>query len=117
MVDVLAQMAIAKLSSQTSSLCIERLFARLVQHCCGDRFPKISTINDEGRLYCLAFNKLKLAEAINKMPFNEKRRELIRRLDDLYPGNACPEHPQMDDVIDGDELVDILTVSYSIFLK
>ena len=93
------------------------LFARLVQHCCGDRFPKISTINDEGRLYCLAFNKLKLAEAINKMPFNEKRRELIRRLDDLYPGNACPEHPQMDDVIDGDELVDILTVSYSIFLK
>ena len=117
MVDVLAQMAIGKLSSQTSSLSIERLFARLVQHCCGDRFPKISTINDEGRLYCLAFNKLKLAEVINEMPFNFARRGLIRRLDELYPGSACPERPQMNDVIDGDEVVDILTVSYSIFLK
>ena len=117
MVDVFAKMAIGKLSSQTSSLCIERLFARLVQHCCGDRFPKISTINDEGRLYTLAFNKKKLADVIMKMPSGPSRKELMRRLDELYPGSACPKHPKMEDVIDGDEVVDILNVSYCIFLK
>ena len=91
---IFAEMAAKQLTSLTSSLRREQLFARLVQHITGDRFPHISTIEEETKLYNLAYNKKEIIKVLEHLPCSSSRTKLLCSLKKLYPGKLCPPPPQ-----------------------